>query len=238
MNLLQKVVQRVFLPGTRESYSQFGEDRIVGYLFDTLGIKTLTYLDIGANKPKADSNTYRLYTQGSRGVLVEPNPRLCKVLRSARPRDVVLEVGVGLTADTHAEFFVFGGFADGHSTFSRSVATHWETVGLKGYGKIPIEKVIQVPLIPINTIIADNFGGKAPNFLSLDVEGLDLDVLKGLDFERFAPDVVCVETLGYHPDQSTFKKNDIIDFMLAKNYVAYADTRVNTIFCRVALIGS
>ncbi len=95
-----------------------------------------------------------------------------------------------------------------------------------------------MPLVPINHIIADNFEGRAPHFLSLDVEGLDLDVLKGLDFDRFAPDVVCVETLEYDQHQASLKKNDIIEFMLARKYVAYADTRVNTIFCRAALIGS
>jgi FkbM family methyltransferase len=236
MKLLERVVRRLFLPGAQASYSQFGEDLIVGYLFHSLGQEQPTYLDIGANHPKFISNTYYFYRAGSRGVLVEPNPRLCKLLRSARPRDVVLQVGIGLTAATHAEFFMFGGFADGLSTFSRSEATHWEAVGMKDHGKIPVEKVIQVPLVPINQIIAENFAGLAPNFLSLDVEGLDLDVLKGLDFERFAPDVLCVETLGYSEHQTTFKKTDIIEYMLARGYLVYADTRVNTIFCRAALI--
>jgi FkbM family methyltransferase len=236
MNLFERVVRRVFLPGAQASYSQFGEDLIVAYLFQMLGVSRPTYLDIGANHPRFISNTYYFYRAGSHGVLVEPNPRLSKLLRSVRPRDVVLEVGIGLTAATQAEFFVFGGFADGLSTFSKSEATHWETVGMKGHGKIPVERVIQVRLVPINQIIADHFAGSAPNFLSLDVEGLDLDVLKGLDFERFAPDVICVETLGYDDSQATFKKNDVIEFMLAKKYVAYADTRVNTIFCRAKLI--
>ena len=238
VNFLERAVRRVFLPSAQVSYSQFGEDLIVRYLFDMLGTKQPTYLDIGANHPRFISNTYYFYKRGARGVLVEPNPRLCKVLRSVRPRDVVLEVGIGLTAETQADFFVFGGFADGLSTFSRSEATHWETVGLKGHGTIHVEHVIKVPLVPINHIIADNFEGRAPHFLSLDVEGLDLDVLKGLDFDRFAPDVVCVETLEYDQHQASLKKNDIIEFMLARKYVAYADTRVNTIFCRAALIGS
>ncbi len=128
VNFLERAVRRVFLPSAQVSYSQFGEDLIVRYLFDMLGTKQPTYLDIGANHPRFISNTYYFYKRGARGVLVEPNPRLCKVLRSVRPRDVVLEVGIGLTAETQADFFVFGGFADGLSTFSRSEATHWETV--------------------------------------------------------------------------------------------------------------
>jgi FkbM family methyltransferase len=237
MNFFRKVVRRLFLPDLQQSYSQFGEDLIVTYLFNILGIRQPTYLDIGANHPRLTSNTYYFYDRGASGVLVEPNPRLCKMLRSARPRDVVLEVGVGPEADTDAEFYVFGGYADGHSTFSKSEATHWETVGLKGHPKFPVAKVIRVPLVPINRIIAEHFAGRAPNLLSLDVEGLDLNVLKGLDFERFAPDVACVETLRYDEHQATHKRNDIIEFMLAKKYMVYADTRVNTIFCRSELLG-
>jgi FkbM family methyltransferase len=237
VTLIERVVRRLFLQGAQTGYSQFGEDLIISFLFNSRGKEQPTYLDIGANHPQFISNTYYFYKRGARGVLVEPNPRLSKLLRSARPRDVVLEVGIGLTAATKADFYIFGGFADGMSTFSKSEATHWETVGLKGRGKIPVEKVIQVPLVPINQIIADNFAGKAPDLLSLDVEGLDLDVLKGLDFDHFAPDVICVETLGYDENQLTYKKNDIIEFMLGKDYVSYADTRVNTIFCRPSLVG-
>jgi FkbM family methyltransferase len=238
MSLFERIARRVFLPGSQAAYSQFGEDLIIGHLFHSIGIQQPTYLDIGANNPKFISNTYYFYQRGSRGVLVEPNPRLCKLLRSARPGDVVLEIGIGLTSQAEADFYVFGGIADGLSTFSKEEARHWEVVGAKRFGKIPVEKVIKVKLVPINQIITDNFSGKAPNLLSLDVEGLDFDVLKGLDFERFPPDVVCVETLGYDQNQETFKKYDIIEFMLRAGYVAYADTRVNSIFCRAGLVGN
>lgn len=236
MNILGRLARKLFFPGAQVSYSQFGEDLIVGYLFDQLQVRLPTYLDVGANHPRFISNTYSFYARGSRGVLVEPNPRLCKLLRLARPGDTLVEAGIGLSGQTHGEFFIFGGFADGLSTFSREEATHWETVGLKGVGRIPVERVVSVPLIPIDRIIAENFCGKPPNFLSLDVEGLDLEVLKGIDFSRHSPDVICVETLGYDERQETFKKNDIIDFVLSKQYFVYADTRVNTIFCRAALI--
>ncbi len=101
-----------------------------------------------------------------------------------------------------------------------------------------MEKVIQVPLVPVNEILSRYFCENAPNFLSLDVEGLDLDVLRGLDFDRYAPDVVCVETLSYDEHQATHKKRDTIDFMISKEYSMYADTRVNSIFCRPGLVGS
>ena len=83
-----------------------------------------------------------------------------------------------------------------------------------------------------------HFRNRLPDLLSLDIEGLDLDVLKSLDFERFAPDVLCVETLSYDKNQNGYKRRDIIDFAVAKNYVAYADTWANTIFCKNGLIAT
>ena len=109
---------------------------------------------------------------------------------------------------------------------------HWQEIGMKGLGKIKIEKVIKMSMVPINNILEKYFKEKPPDFISLDVEGLDFEILKSLDFDKFHPLVICVETLGYDDNQQSYKLTNIIDYMLTKNYDIYADTRVNTIFCR------
>jgi FkbM family methyltransferase len=238
MRVLENVVQRLLLPGCQTTYSQFGEDLILQHLFGNLGIDQPTYLDIGANNPRACSNTYYFYRRGSSGVLIEPNPRLSQRLSSARPRDIVVQAGVGLTSESEADLYVFPRNFDGLSTFSKAEATHWETIGLKGHGKMHVESIIRVPLVSVNDVMATHFQNRLPNLLSLDIEGLDLDVLKSLDFERFAPDVLCVETLSYDKNQNGYKRRDIIEFVVAKNYVAYADTWANTIFCKNGLIAT
>jgi FkbM family methyltransferase len=238
LNIREKFFGRLLIPGSQASYSQFGEDLIINHLFHDLGIVRPTYLDIGANHPRFISNTYYFYQRGSSGVLIEPNPRLSKRLSMARPRDIVLQVGIGLRAQSEADFFVFPSYADGLSTFSKAEAAHWETVGMKGFGKIPVEAVIRVPLMAVNDVIASHFGGRGPNFLSLDVEGLDLEVLQSLDFAKFSPDVICVETLAYDENQNGYKRGDIIDFATARGYFAYADTRVNTIFVKSQVVPS
>src|SRR5262245_684992 len=80
--------------GVELSYSQFGEDIVFEYAFHAKGITYPTYLDVGAYKPVELSNTYRLYSKGSRGVLVEPNAELCAELRAVRPGDVVLNCAI------------------------------------------------------------------------------------------------------------------------------------------------
>jgi FkbM family methyltransferase len=206
------------------------------HLFGELGIDKPSYLDIGANHPRFISNTYFFYQRGCHGVLVEPNPRLAARLRSARPRDKVLEVGIGVRGQTEASFYQFPPHADGLSTFSRAEAEHWQTVGMRGYGRIEVQAILRVPMLEVNEVIARHFDG-APNLLSLDIEGLDLEVLQSLDFERFAPDVICVETLGYDARQRSFKRTDVIDFVCGQRYQIYADTHVNTLFFRGAASG-
>jgi FkbM family methyltransferase len=232
MRVAEWLVQRFLLRGCQTTYSQFGEDLILRHLFGNLGIERPTYLDIGANNPRACSNTYYFYRQGGSGVLIEPNPRLSRRLSSVRPRDIVVQAGVGLTTESEADLYVFPRQFDGLSTFSKSEAAHWEAVGLKGHGKMRVESIIRVPLISINDVMTAHFRNRSPNLLSLDIEGLDLEVLKSLDFGRFAPDVLCVETLSYDENRNGYKRRDIIEFAAARDYVAYADTWANTIFCR------
>src|SRR5262245_33383940 len=89
------------------SYSQSGEDLIVSFLFQyTLGISKPTYIDIGAAHPTRFNNTYLFYRRGASGVLVEPNVTLIPALTSTRPRDTVLNVGIGVTDQDEANYYV------------------------------------------------------------------------------------------------------------------------------------
>lgn len=221
-----------FLPEMRQCYAQFGEDEIISYFFSQIGIKKPSYLDIGANEPRSISNTYYFYLRRCKGVLIEPNPHLYRKLKRLRPRDIILNAGVGFNEQREGDFYVFPDNASGLSTFSKEEAMHWETIGVKGLGKIPVEKVIKMPLVPVNEILNEYFSDSAPNFVSVDVEGLDLEILKSIDFGKFRPELFCVETLSYDPDQNTYKRTEINEFLASVGYKVHADTYVNTIFIR------
>lgn len=229
---LQKLVNKVLIPESQISYSQFGEDLIFEYFFNVNGIGNPSYLDVGANEPRYISNTYYFYERGSRGVLIEPNPFLYEKLKSTRPKDIVLNTGIGLSDLKEADFYIFPNYANGLNTFSEKEARHWEEIGMKGLGKIPVEKVIKMPLVPINSIMEKYFSEKVPDFISLDVEGLDLEILQSMDFDLYRPALICVETLKYDDNQNGYKDTSVTDFMLTKNYAVYADTRANTIYCK------
>lgn len=233
--LFRKLIGNFFIPKIQFSYSQFGEDKIIEYLFHQLGLQKPTYLDIGANEPKYISNTYYFYEHGSKGVCIEPNPSLCEKLIKQRPRDVIINAGVGIDNTEEADFYLFPNYANGLSTFSEKDALHWQEVGMYGLGKIKYEKVIKVPLLNINTLLQDHFN-IIPDLLCIDVEGWDYEILKSMDFNKYRPKVICVETLLYDATQKGYKHPAICELLQKNGYFLYADTRVNSIFCLNELI--
>jgi FkbM family methyltransferase len=205
-----------------KSFAQAGEDRILDYLFHELHIVKPTYLDLGANNPIAFNNTYFLYLKGCRGVCVEPDPSLIRALRKYRRRDTILNIGVGVSTATEADFYVYP--EKGLNTFSKEEVEYRNQVGTQ-----KVQKIIKIPLKTINNIIEENFISP-PNLLSIDVEGMDLAILTTLDFDKYKPDVICAETITYDEGRGAKKVPQLITFVCSKGYVVYADTHINTIF--------
>lgn len=229
--LIKRTLTKLFFSHLRRSYSQSGEDIIISDLFNKLQINKPTYLDIGANEPVALSNTYRSYTRGSRGVCVEPNPVLYSKLLKIRRKDISINAGVAFDEQKEATYYIFPEKLHGLNTFSRTEAEFWENTGTTEIGKHKTEKKMLMPLISINEVIKKYFRPH-PNFISIDVEGLDLQIIKSLNFEKYKPEVFCVETLRYSERGMETKNQELIDFLKSKGYFVYADTYINTIFCR------
>ena len=210
----------------RKSYSQTGEDVIADFIFRAVRIKKISYLDIGAHDPARGSNTYYFYKKGCRGVNIEPNPFLFKRLASKRRRDINLNAGVAAKEGVLDFYFLASGIkdADTLNTFSKKTAERYES-----YGNKKVKEVLKIKVLNINNIMREYFNPK-PNFVSLDVEGMEVEILESFDFLNFQPEVFCIETIVYAEDNSEFKETKIIDFMKSKGYMVFADTYINTIF--------
>lgn len=234
---LKKWLTSLIFPHLRSSYAQSGEDIIICDLFSRLGIVNPSYLDIGANEPIALSNTYRLYKKGSRGVCLEPNPELYKKLCSKRNKDIILNAGVSFDGSREGNYYLFAGEAHGFSTFSKEDADFWVNTGNEKVGKFSVERVIKTPMMPVTEIITKYFSDHL-NLVSIDVEGLDLLILKTIDFNKYKIDVICVETLIYENNNIETKNHELIAFLQNAGYFIYADTYINTIFCRKDLYKS
>jgi hypothetical protein len=117
-------LQRTRPSWCKQSYSQQGEDLIVESIFDYLGIEHPSYLDVGAADPVRFNNTYLFHRKGCRGVLVEPNPDYCRRLSAERPKDTVLNIGIGFTDQKESDYYMIGGVANAAdlNTFSKEQA--------------------------------------------------------------------------------------------------------------------
>lgn len=206
--------------GTTFSFSQFGEDLVANSLFSNLKILKPSYLDIGAYEPVYSNNTYFFYRREARGVLIEPNVALTEKLKRVRPRDTVLPIGIGISDATEADYYVMT--EDQWNTFDKDEA---ERRARETNHKIV--KVVKLPLVNINRVIADHFAGAAPDLLSIDIEGLEFAVLKTLDFKRYRPKIICAETLV---TATLTHKQDTAKFLASHGYELRGLTFANSLF--------
>jgi|GEM_PF-747034 len=208
----------------KSSYSQSGEDLIIKFIFDALGINKPSYIDIGAYHPEILSNTALFYQNGSRGLNIEANPQLITNFIDLRNEDINLNIGIGETTEK-LDFYVIS--VPTLSTFSETEAKLYTE-----NEKYKIEETIPIETYTVNHVINHYLDGHFPDFLSLDVEGFDLLILRSIDYEKSYPLVICVETISFSETGEGIKNLEIINFLESKGYLKYADTYINTIFVK------
>ena len=135
------------------------------------------FVEVGANHPKDANQTWFFEQQGWSGVLIEPNPDLYKLLCEQRPRSRAVQAAVGAMA---GEVDLFLGVDHQHSTLSPLLGDP-----LSG-------KKVRVPLRTLSSILEETQTTRI-DFLSIDVEGMELAVLQGLDFKKYKPALVLLE---------------------------------------------
>jgi FkbM family methyltransferase len=206
------------------SFSQEGEDIV---LTELLGDRQGPgfYVDVGAHHPRRFSNTYIFYLQSWSGINVDPTPGSMAPFRQERGRDINLEVGVDETEGTRP-FFLFNDPA--LNTFDPERARFLETTTpyrIVGRSDLPVRR--------LDAILDDHLpAGRALDFLNVDVEGLDLAVIRSNDWARYRPRIVVLEDHQF--DLLGATRTPSLSFMLEVGYrpaarlprsVFYVDTR-------------
>lgn len=208
-----------------KSYSQCGEDMILSFIFyKALKIKKPTYLDVGAYDPYEDNNTAIFYENGSTGINVEPNLERYKKIAEKRKLDINLNLGV-----SNKE-----GFADFYVVSSEKMSTLVKPKAEKLFAshKMSIKSTEKIKVITVNKIIERYCKGICPDLLSLDAEGMDLAILRSINWKKYSPIVICTETASYSTNGNEEKDTRLISYLKSKGYMIYADTRINTIFIK------
>lgn len=166
------------------SYAQNMEDMVLARLFADRSEGF--YIDVGAGHVVADNVSFYFYEKGWRGVVVEPNARLAPAYRNVRPRDHLVQALCG-RAEGVAEFFEAGAF---HG-LSTTVAANAATAAGKG---VAMEKK-SIRMTTLAALCARHAEGDI-DFLKVDVEGAEAEVLAGNDWSRFRPKVVVLEAVA------------------------------------------
>jgi FkbM family methyltransferase len=147
------------------------------------------YVDIGAGHPVHDNVSFAFYLKGWHGITVEPNPALARLSKAVRPRDSSHQMLVGAAAGEATFYLVedFHGFSTMIEAHARAAQTE--------FGKRS-----QALTLPVTTLqaLCERHAPDAIDFLKVDVEGAEREVLLGGDWRRFRPKIVVVEALAPH----------------------------------------
>lgn len=166
--------------------SQFGEDVALWHYFQ--GVKDGFYVDVGAHHPFRYSNTYLLHRFRSwRGINIDLDERAVDELRTHRPRDLNLLAAISADEATRDLVLVELG---ARNTLDPELARGVERDGIV-YDRRTVETVTLASILDAHLP-----EGQEIDLLNVDVEGLDLDVLRGNDWSRYRPRVVAVERHG------------------------------------------
>jgi FkbM family methyltransferase len=186
----------------RKTFSQHGEDALIQSLF--AGQASGLYVDIGASHPFRISNTFQLYRQGWHGVTVEPIPSLGRLHRRWRPRDTLLPIAIGPQAGALTFFEMLPSVL---STLDRATADRY-----CAEGKAEILKTYEIAVMTPMQLCTQHVGERTIDFLSMDIEGLDVRTLHAIDFKKVRPRLICIEL---NDDTET---QTVADYLKTFNY--------------------
>jgi FkbM family methyltransferase len=175
------------------SYTQNLEDYHLSLAF--AGEEQGFYLDIGAGHPIADNVTFWFYERGWSGIVVEPQTRLASMYAHVRSRDVCVSCLVGREVG-EADFFQFRRL-HGLSTMVRTFADSATKFGAD-------YEISRVPVTTLKQLCAQH-GVDQIDFLKIDVEGAEGDVLAGNDWRRYRPKVIVAEAVALEDGRSTWE---------------------------------
>ena len=212
MNIYEKICMfhNIYLKNNffinKKTYSMDEEDLFINNFFKN---KIGLYVDVGAYHPLELSNTYLLHKRKWKGINIDINPLSIDYFNFLRPNDINLNLGVAKKNFTKMMYF-----QKNKSPLNTLNLNHAKKVFSNKFKK----KKIKTKTL---TTILDKteFKGKEIDFLNIDTEGNDLEVLQSLDFKKYIPKLICVELIDhFNPDQKKIKKHKIYKFLINKKY--------------------
>jgi len=197
-------VRRLLRLQTYFSYSEFAEDLIISHLSTKKGGR---YVDVGCNEPLKFSNTFSMYLNGWRGINIDANRELIDKCKRIRKKDISICAAV---SDSERETTFYKAKNSLISTIDENYYSgdkNWWVTNLETKETVITQKL---------TTILDKYLGVSEgiDLLSVDVEGHDLNVLKGLEFSKYRPKIIAIECR----EMQKINENEIHQFLVNMDY--------------------
>jgi FkbM family methyltransferase len=205
---------RVIYPqhSNSHSYSQEGEDLILKELLDSLDPGF--YVDVGAHDPLKLSNTQLFYNIGWTGINIDPIPGMKASFDQIRPRDVNLEIGI-TNAPGELELYRFE--EEALNTFDAKLAAQ-----RAAEGKYKPQQKTTAPVSRLRDILNQYANDKKITFMSIDVEGLEKEILDSNDWEKFRPQWLLIELIDL--DLESLNAHELHSYIVKLGYKLEAKT--------------
>ena len=182
----------------KTSYSFNGVDLIIDYIFKNK--KKGFYLDIGAQHPISNNNTFILFQKGWEGINID----------FARPNDLNLNFAIS-DSESVVDFFFYHDSSP-INTLDKDVSN---------FQKAKVKEIKKIKTKPLNNILNDLDFQNQIDYMNIDVEGYEDKVLNGFDIKKYKPSVISIEYLDLNLKKLEFKNNDINNLLNSNLYTYF-----------------
>jgi FkbM family methyltransferase len=217
MTKIKNVISLLLQKRYRTSFSACGEDAILNYLFKKKCRGY--YIDIGAFEPVFNSNTYLFYLKGWSGINIDANPANVYELKKIRPRDINIEAAISDREEILSYYEVTG--SSSMNTFSLDFIKERAITSIKKEIKMKTRRLEDILDIYLPR-------GQEIDFMTIDVEGFEIKVLRSNNWTKYRAKVILLESLE-RMDCGKFDL-EIIEYLNQRNYKIITKTLNGIIF--------
>ena len=189
----------------KTSYSYNGVDLIINYIFKNKN--NGFYLDVGAQHPISNNNTYLLYKKGWKGINIDLDKKNIQLFNIARSNEINLNYAVSNIEEKTDLFF-----------YHESSPINTLNKEVSDFQKAKVKEIKKIHTRTLNNILRDINLNTQLDYMNIDVEGSEEKVLNGFDIKKYKPNVVSIEYLDLKMNKLEFKNNDIKNLMSSSLY--------------------
>ena len=189
----------------KTSYSFNGVDLIIDYIFKDK--KKGFYLDIGAQHPISNNNTFLLFKKGWKGINIDLDKKNIDLFKIARPKDINLNYAI---SDVKKEVDLF--------FYHESSPINTLSKNVSSFQKAKVKEIKKIQTKVLNDVLNDINLQNHIDYMNIDVEGYEDQVLKGFNIQKFKPSVVSIEYLDLNMKKLEFRNNDINNLLNSDLY--------------------